>query len=64
MARLGSKEVLQAREILERDGAIRDLEEQIENCNRDEEYVRRRKINVEGNSKFPATISDRPFMHS
>jgi hypothetical protein len=39
---------LQAREILEGDGAIRELEEQIESCNRDQEYVRRREINVEG----------------
>ena len=32
---------------LEGDSAIRELEEQIENCNRDLEYVRRREINVE-----------------
>jgi hypothetical protein len=41
------KEALQAGEILEGDSASRELEEQIENCNRDLEYVRRREINVE-----------------
>lgn len=42
------KEVLQAEEILERNSAVRELEESIGNCNRDLEHARRREVNVKG----------------